>query len=154
MRRNKQQLAPWLYDGKLFEATDLDPKQTYGFVYLITDTETGRWYVGKKFFWSSRRVKNKDTGKVKKTLVESDWRKYCGSNKNLQEEVKACDHAEKRFIREILHLCRNKSECAYLELQEQVERKALLSSKSYNDWIQVKIRKANISYLQIPDNSV
>ena len=53
------------------------------------------------------------------------------------------------FKRTILHICKNKAECAYLELKEQVERDALLREDYYNAWIQVKVRKSHLRGLHV-----
>lgn len=134
----------WTYNSKPFEPENLDPKETYGFVYLITNLDTGKMYIGKKFFWSmkSKQVK----GKKKRYKAESDWKDYYGSNATLCEDVEK--NGAHRFQREILHLCKTKSECAYLEAKEQFERDVILNQKYYNDWIMVKVRRAHLGGLQ------
>ena len=79
----------WHYEGKKYELPeDYDHKDVYGFVYLITNRATGKKYVGKKFFWSKKTLPITKTRKRRKRLlVESDWKTYYGSNKNLQEDV-------------------------------------------------------------------
>lgn len=142
----------WLIEEKIsglpprtisYEPEDLDPKVTYGFVYLIENLDTGRKYVGKKFFWSmkSKQVK----GKKKKYKAESDWKKYHGSSGELTEDLEK--YGKDRFKRTILHLCKTKAECAYMELKEQIERDALLREDYYNGWIQVRVRKAHLKHI-------
>ena len=130
----------WLYEDKQFEPENLDPKELYGFVYLIINNKTGKKYIGKKFFWSSkiRQVK----GKRKRYKAESDWRDYYGSNAVLAEEVKSA--GAEAYTRIILHLCRSKAECAYLEAKEQFERGVLVSDDYYNDWISVKVTRRHL----------
>jgi len=132
----------WLYQGRVFNEEDIDGH--YGFVYLLENTTTGRKYIGKKFFTKagSKQVK----GKRKKIRKSSDWLDYWGSNKNLMEDVKSL--GEENFTREILYLCKSRSECAYLELKEQIDRRVLESDQFYNDWIMVKIRKDHIKSLK------
>jgi hypothetical protein len=48
------------------------------------------------------------------------------------------------FRREILHLCRSKGECGYLEAKEQFIRGALETDEYYNTWIMVRVRKSHI----------
>ncbi len=134
----------WTYNNSPFKPENLDPKELYGFVYLITNIETGKKYIGKKFFWSmkSKQVK----GKKKRYKAESDWKDYFGSNSVLCEEVKT--KGENAFTREILHLCKSKSECAYFEAKEQFERDVILKQEYYNDWIMVKVRRAHLNSLQ------
>jgi len=138
----------WLKDGKQWNPPeDFNPKEIYGFVYLITNNQTGKKYVGKKFFWSQKTLPITKTRKRrKKTLVESDWRNYWGSNRHLQEDVE--NLGEEQFTREILHLCRTKGECAYLELKEQVVREVLLTEDYYNGIIAVKCNASSVKNLK------
>ena len=131
----------WLYEGKEFEPENLDPKELYGFVYLIENNITNKKYIGKKFFWSSKTRQVK--GKKKRYKAESDWRDYYGSNAILAEEVKVS--GADTYTRTILHLCRSKSECAYLEAREQFERNVILSDEYYNDWISVKVTRRHLA---------
>lgn len=134
----------WLFEDKVYEPEDLDPKKIQGFVYIIENKCNGRKYIGKKFFWSmkSRQVK----GKKKRFKSESDWRDYHGSSEELKNDV--LKYGKENFIRTILHLCISKSECSYLELKEQISNNALLDDNYYNAWIQVKIRKAHLTELK------
>ena len=131
----------WLYEGKEFEPENLDPKELYGFVYLIENNITNKKYIGKKFFWSSKTRQVK--GKKKRYKAESDWRDYYGSNAILAEEVKVS--GADTYTRTILHLCRSKSECAYLEAREQFERNVIVSDEYYNDWISVKVTRRHLA---------
>jgi hypothetical protein len=51
----------WLYQGKPY--TDAN-KEYYGFVYCITNLLTKRSYIGRKYFWSVRKVKGKKSGEA------------------------------------------------------------------------------------------
>jgi hypothetical protein len=104
-------MEQWIYENKVFEPAQLE--DWAGFVYLITDLDNGKKYIGKKNFWSTRRLpplKGKTRRRVKK--LESDWRDYYGSN----EEVKLLveESGGKRFKREIIRLCKTKGEMSYL----------------------------------------
>ena len=129
----------WVYEGKKYELPeDYDHKDVYGFVYLITNRATGKKYVGKKFFWSKKTLPITKTRKRRKRLlVESDWKTYYGSNKHLNEDVQK--QGEEMFHREILHLCKTKGECAYLEAKEQFDREVLLTDSYYNGIIQIRL---------------
>jgi hypothetical protein len=128
----------WIY--KDIEFTEQDIGDNYGFVYVITHLNTGKKYVGKKFFYSSRTKVVK--GKKKKFKVISDWLSYYGSNAELQNDVQV--HGKESFKREIIHLCKAKGECGYLEAKEQFDRCVLESQDYYNAWIMVKVRKTHI----------
>ena len=136
----------WYYRNEVFDPKigELDPKKDIGFVYIIHNLVNGRMYVGKKLFFSSKSKQVK--GKKKKFKVESDWRKYYGSNAAIQQDVQ--DLGITSFRREILHLCISKSECSYWEAHEQFSRNAILSKSYYNDWIQVKITRKHLKRLQ------
>lgn len=128
----------WLLHDEPFEAPD---EKHYGFVYLITNIQTGKKYIGKKLFWhkKTRQVK----GKKKRYLAESDWKTYFGSSKSLQEDVQQL--GEDQFKREILHLCKNKGECSYFEAHEQFARAVLHNPEQYyNDWIICRIHRKHV----------
>lgn len=119
--------------------SDREIENHVGFVYIITCSLTSKKYVGKKIFQfaRSRRVKRR-TNRIR-YKVESDWRTYYGSNKELIADV--AKHGEDKFTREVLHLCQNKWECSYLEAQEQFARDALLRDDFYNAWIRVRVAR-------------
>lgn len=128
----------WQYNTKDFTETDID--DNYGFVYIITNTITGKKYIGKKFFYSMKTKVIK--GKKKRYKIASDWQTYYGSNTELQNDVKL--HGMEHFKREIIHLCKSKGECGYLEAKEQFDRSVLESNDYYNTWIMVRVRKSHI----------
>lgn len=131
-------MSTWYYKDKVFELPDEFTKDDwYGFVYCITNTENNRKYIGKKFFWSKKTLPKTKTRKRRKiTYKESDWRSYWGSNKHLTEEVS--EFGYDGYHREILHLCKNKAECAYLEAKEQIYRGVLLSDEYYNGIVNLR----------------
>ena len=134
----------WLLKDTIYSPEELNDKEVYGFVYLIENLTNGRKYIGKKFFWSA---KTKQVNKKKKRYkVESDWKDYYGSSAELGIEI--ANIGKESFKRTILHLCKTKAECAYLELKEQIERDVLLSDEYYNAWIQVKVRKSHLKHLK------
>lgn len=130
----------WLYKNKEYSQYD---KQYIGFVYLITNTLNNRKYIGKKLFLHSKIKQVK--GKKKRFKVESDWLTYYGSSETLKRDVAEC--GIENFRREILHFCRSKGECNYLEAKEQFARGVLESSEYYNNWISVKVHDAHIKNL-------
>ena len=132
----------WTYQNQEF--TDEMIGDNYGFVYLITNIQTGRKYIGKKFFYSSKTKVLK--GKKKKIKVASDWKNYYGSNAEIIKDVS--ELGQDKFKREILYLCKSKGECGYLEAKEQFIKGALESDTYYNTWIMVRVRKSHIKGLQ------
>jgi hypothetical protein len=136
---NTRSNPPWLYQGvEWHPPEEFSPEDVYGFVYLITNLTTQRRYVGKKFFWSQKTLPiTKARKRRKKLKVESDWKIYWGSNKHLMAEIE--ENGTDSYHREILHLCKTKGECAYMEAKEQFERDVLLTEDYYNGIIQIKL---------------
>ena len=135
-------MSSWTYQGQPFTSDMIG--DNVGFVYQISNLQNGKKYIGKKWFWSTRKLPPLK-GKTRKRTVkkESDWMKYFGSS----EEVKLLveQHGEDNFEREILRLCKTKGECTYYELVEQVEREVLLKpDEYYNGIIQCKIHRNHI----------
>ena len=129
---------PWTHNGELVDSEILD--NYLGFVYLITNLSNQRMYLGKKLL---KRTKTKQVkGKKKRTQVESDWKDYYGSNKELVEEIKTSSIYN--YKREILRLCKTKGECNYFEAKYQFEKGVLESELWYNSWIMVKVHKAHL----------
>lgn len=144
----------WLYEGAEYELPEnIDHSDIYGFVYLITNLENGRKYIGKKFFWRKKILPITKTRKRRKhTQVESDWKSYYGSSEELNSDIEK--YGKDNFRREILHICKTKGECGYLEAKEQFVRDALLTDEYYNTWIQVRVRKNHINGLHLKENGV
>ncbi len=113
---------------------------SYGFIYLITDTSTGKKYVGKKLFWNKKTKVVKK--KKKRSLVESDWKTYYGSNLDLIAEVDKKERTS--FKREVLRMCASKGECNYWEAYEQFTRGVLLSDDYYNGHIWVRVHRSHV----------
>ena len=128
----------WQYTGNDFTEDMIG--EFYGFVYEITNLTTNRKYIGKKFFYSAKT--KQVNGKKKKYKAASDWQSYYGSNEILKKDVTML--GKENFKREILHLCKSKGECGYLEAKEQFVRGVLESDDYYNTWIMCRIRNTHI----------
>ena len=129
------QKVNWTYQGKPLETL---PEECAGFVYLITNTTTGRMYVGKKLARFKRsRPPLKGKKNKRRHTVESDWQDYYGSSDLLTEDVNKL--GKEKFTREILHLCKSKGECNYIEAKEQFARGVLESDDYYNGHIRVRV---------------
>lgn len=130
----------WMYQG---EPVDSIPEQYVGFVYEITNTTTGRKYIGKKLVQFKRsRPPLKGRKNKRRYKVESDWREYYGSSDALTEDVAKL--GVEKFTREILYWCRNKAELSYIEAREQFSRKVLESDEYYNGHIRVRVHGAGL----------
>ncbi len=136
----------WLFEGNIVESISDD---YIGFVYLITNTVTGRMYIGKKLAKFSKTtyktVKLKNGKKKRKRIrgkIESDWQDYYGSNDALNADVLRL--GKDKFTRQILYYCKTKSECSYIEAREQFSRRVLESDDYYNGHIQVRVHGSHI----------
>lgn len=130
----------WVYNNKEFNET---PDEFQGFVYIITEKDTGKKYIGKKFFWKPKVLPvTKSRKRRVRTRVESDWRTYYGSSKEVQTLVE--EKGKDNYIREILKLCKTKGECSYYEAKYQFEFDVLLSDEYYNEFIGCKIHSKHI----------
>jgi hypothetical protein len=96
--------------------------------------------LGKKQFWSNLTLKPlKGKTRNRKVKKESDWKKYYGSSKDLQNELAL--HGPENFKRTILHLCESKWTMAYMETLEQLRHAVLLNNEYHNGIIHVRIGK-------------
>ena len=88
----------WTYQGSTFSSDDIN--SFFGFVYRITNLQTGKQYIGRKYFVQKRKPRN-GTSK-RRVTSESDWKKYYGSSPELKADVK--QFGRENFKREILSL--------------------------------------------------
>lgn len=131
----------WLHNGEPY----IDSGEYYGFVYMITNITNGRKYIGRKYFTAAGYKQIK--GKRKKVRKSSDWETYYGSNEALKAEV--TELGENNFRREILYLCKSRSECSYFETREIFAQDALLKEEFYNSWVTAKIRKDHLKNVRL-----
>ena len=130
----------WFYDDKLFEET---PEDYQGFVYEIVDLYNNKRYIGKKNFWKPKILtKNSKRSRRVRTRVESDWKTYYSSNKELQLLAEKND--EVLFERIILRLCKTKGEMSYYEAKLQFDNDVLLRDDYYNEFIGCKIHAKHL----------
>ena len=101
---------PWIYNGSPFLSEDINDH--FGFVYRITNLESGREYIGRKYFWQKRKPR----GKSRRVTSESDWKKYYGSSNELNADRK--EIGNEYFKREILSLHKTKGQVNYEETKQ------------------------------------
>ena len=139
-------MMSWTHQGQL--VTEI-PEEYIGFVYLITNTISGKMYIGKKLSKFAKTtykvIKLKNGTKKRKKIkgkVESDWQEYYGSNDTLKADV--IKLGPENFQREILYYCKTKAECSYIEAREQFSRRVLESDDYYNGQISVRVHGSHI----------
>jgi hypothetical protein len=136
----------WTFNNEIVEEL---PETCVGFVYIITNLNTGRQYIGKKLSKFSKTsyktvtLKNGTKKKKKiKSKIDSDWKTYYGSSIELNEDIEAL--GKDNFKREILYYCNSKAECSYVEAREQFTRKVLETDDFYNGQISVRVHGSHI----------
>lgn len=142
-------------EGNVTPYTELSqfPENTHGFVYMITNKETGKFYVGKKILRNnlSKKLTKKEISewskpgrvpKKKKEVKESNWKDYWGSNQELKDDVKSL--GEGSFERRILQFCFSSKQLTYFEMLWQLHYDVLCSPKSYNVNILGKFFKRDV----------
>lgn len=131
----------WFYNGK--EIGDDDIVGYVSFVYIITNLENNKRYIGKKIFKSIRRQKVKGKTRKKKVEKESDWKSYYGSNISLLRDVE--ELGQTRFRREIVKLCKTRGQASYWEAKLQMQYEVLEKPDDfYNEWVMVKVHRSHL----------
>ena len=101
---------PWTYKGTTFTSADINNQ--FGFVYRITNLQTGQQYIGRKYFVQKRKYR----GSRRKRTSESNWKAYYGSSKELTEDRKLLGN--QTFRREIISLHRTGGKVNYEETKQ------------------------------------
>ena len=129
----------WTYKGSAYTP----PEEVQGYVYLITNLTNGKKYIGKKNFWTTKKLPPLK-GKVNRRhkTSPSDWMDYYGSSDNLQADVTLL--GKHSFKREILKLCTNKTMMSYWETKLQFEYDVLTRSDFYNEFISCRINSRGL----------
>ena len=112
-------MTDWLYQGKPYTET---PEEYQGFVYVIHNFSTNRFYIGQKQFWTVKKLPPLK-GRVNKR------HKRVGKS---------------QFHRTILRLCKTKGELNYHEARLQFKYEVLLDECSYNGIINCKIHRNHL----------
>jgi len=101
---------PWTYEGATFTSDDIG--DFFGFVYRITNLQTNKKYIGRKYFTQRRKPR----GGKRKVTSESDWKKYYGSSAELKTDVKK--FGKGIFRREIISLHKTLGKVNYEETKQ------------------------------------
>lgn len=112
----------------------------FGFIYLITNTVTGKKYIGKK---QMKTIKKRPPLKGKKNRrceeIETEWRTYTSSSNEVNSDIEK--YGKDKFKFQIILFCDSKWELAYHEARLQFERNVLLREDYYNGIINLRIPK-------------
>ena len=84
----------WTYKGTAFTSDDIGDQ--FGYVYRITNIQSGKQYIGRKYFVQKRKPR----GGGRRRTSESNWKQYWGSSKELNADRKRL--GSDTFTREIL----------------------------------------------------
>jgi len=113
----------------------------YGFIYIITNTLTGKKYIGKKQIKSVKKLKPLKGRKNKRHFdIETDWKTYTSSSNDVNEDIVKLGKDKFKF--EIVRFCQSKFELAYFEAKLQFENDVLLKPGFYNGIINCRIGRA------------
>lgn len=137
----------WFYND--IEVTDENiPHDAVGFVYKITHTPSGMYYIGKKMLKYTKNVAigkkelqkiveqrkaEKKSGKLpqkKQVVSESDWKTYYSSSDVIKSMVS--EGLAHEFKREILRYCKSKKSLSYYEVKYQFDYNVLGDELSFN----------------------
>jgi hypothetical protein len=110
----------WEYQGTAFTSADIG--DFFGYVYCITNLQTGKKYIGRKYFTQRRKPR----GAKRKVTSESDWKKYYGSSADLKADVKK--YGKSIFKREIISLHKTLGKVNYEETKQLFLNNVLMES--------------------------
>jgi len=132
----------WNYQGRtITEISDM-PEGTIGFIYKITNHQTGEYYIGKKSLYAKRTLPPlKGYKRKRKVVKESKWLDYRSSNTAVQlwfHENEVLREQGKQGINDqlelkILRFCKTPKSLTYYEVEELFQNKVLEDKLSLND---------------------
>lgn len=116
----------------------------WGFIYLITNVTNNKKYIGKKqLSFKQTRKPLKGMKNKRRSTIESDWKTYTGSCKELNEDIERIGKSNFKF--EIVKYCFSKSHLAYEEAKMQFDNNVLIDDSWYNGIINLRIGKRGLS---------
>ena len=148
--KNMPTTATWMYRERVITSIKDMPQGTYGFVYEVWHKPTDTKYIGKKVLYFER---NKKLGKKaleilkeeraeqglrgrvplkQKVIIESDWKDYYGSQKEIIALSKK-DNAGENWQKKILEFAPNKKLLTYYETKYLFNSEVL--ENSHNAYI-------------------
>jgi hypothetical protein len=117
----------------------------FGFLYLITNTVTGKKYIGKKQMKTVKKLRPLKGKKNKRHFdTETEWRTYTSSSNEVNADIALI--GKDKFTFEIIQLCSSKWDLSYHEAKLQFEHQVLLNENYYNGIINCRIGKVPRSF--------
>ena len=126
-------IGHWMFND------DFNMEDWFGFLYRITELNSGKEYIGKKQFFSNRTKVVKGRKNRKHYKKESDWKSYTGSSVELNKSIQLYGVENYKF--EIISLHKTKGSLHYSEVEMQILENVLRekledgSRKYYNGHI-------------------
>lgn len=117
----------------------------FGFIYCIERLNAK--FGEKKYYWGCKQfsetkklppLKGNKNKRIK--IVESDWKSYWGSSKELLKDVEK--YGFNNFKKTIIKLCSCKWELKWEEMKIQVENNVLFRDDVYNGIINIRLGNA------------
>ena len=125
----------WIYNGP-----EVDMSTMIGFIYIIKRKfPTPKFYIGKKLLVFKKKKKPlKGRVNSRRSIVESDWKIYCGSSNKLNEDI--TKFGKENFSFEILLFRPSKMLLSYYETKEIIDRNAIFDVNYYNEIVNIRVR--------------
>lgn len=142
----------WLFNN-VEVSQEVIPEKAIGFIYMISNIETNKRYIGRKLLTKAATKTVK--GVKKKFRKESDWKDYWSSSPYLLECID--EEGKDKFKREILFFCEKKSELNYSEEKLLYSLGVLESDGWYNSNIRSKMYRSwikNFSSLDLTNKTI
>ena len=134
----------WLYKNKVINSIEDMPADTFGFIYLVTHTPSGKKYLGKKQLISNKTLPPlKGKKRKRKIQKESDWKTYYGSQAEVKQLVKESKDMLD-FQREIVIFVSTKKQLTYFETKLQFVNEVLENNEYLNSNILGKFYRKDL----------
>lgn len=123
-----------------------NPDKYFGFIYEITNTLTGKKYIGKKQYKMLSRKKVKGH-KNRKRVYTENWMWYTGSSDYVNADIK--EFGKENFTFKILWNCTTKGMLSYKEVELIVKKGALIKKDSNGERLYYNNQFQGIRFIPI-----